>query len=73
MEGRMLGISAPSLPILYAHYRRSSIAPMAGSVDCFCSFSLAYPSIIFAPSQSSAASKLGKIFPASANGYGSSG
>lgn len=38
MEGRMLGISVPSLPILYAYYRHSSIAPMAGSADCFCSF-----------------------------------
>ena len=34
----MLGISVPSLPILYAHYRHSSIAPMAGSADCFCSY-----------------------------------
>ena len=48
MEGRMLGISAPSLPILYAHYRRSSIAPMTGSVDCFCSFLFSgqFPSLV---------------------------
>ena len=39
MEDRRLGVSAPSLPILDAHYRHSSVAPTAGSADCFCFFS----------------------------------
>lgn len=36
MEDRILRVSAPSLPTLYAHYRSSSIATVACSAGCIC-------------------------------------